>query len=259
MKKIVIAGICLVLALALPGCGQNSASIPSMDNPQDMNNKWGEPASTANTAPEGDVTPDAVSTASPEETETVMPAEAIYRIDGSLLLMERGTEQTVIYDAAEQYPAGWVCGVDSIIVEADGLYLTESGGLADGENGDEYVYRIVRLDFDGGHRMELVSQEYVGFLQVVLYGDKLVYVSDGFDSVMIGWVNQNGTGGDWLDFADYAEQQGVEPEYNNAELYFSGEDLFADIVFFDFDSSDSELVDDTVWIKPDMTVESAVD
>ena len=30
-------------------------------------------------------------------------------------------------------------------------------------------------------------------------------------------------------------------------------------IFFDFNNEESELVDDTVWIKPDMTVESAVD
>ena len=76
---------------------------------------------------------------------------------------------------------------------------------------------------------------------------------------MIGWAYLDGTGRDWLDLSKYAEQAGVEPEYNNAELYFVGEDLFADIVFFDFDNTESELVDNTVWIKPDMTVESAVD
>lgn len=258
MKKHVIIGICVLLALALAGCGQNAATIVTADA-ADTGGKWGEAATPENTPAAADTTPDSVTSAASEDTEAVMPTDAAYRIDGTLLLMEAGADQAAVYDAAEQYPAGWNCGLESFIVGEDALYLTEYGVPTDGENGDEYIYRIVRVDFDGGHRMELVSQEYIGFLQEFLYGDKLVYVSDGFDSVMIGWVYRNGTGGDWLNFSQYAEQKGVEPEYNNAELYFVGDDLFADIVFFDFDNEESELVDDTVWIKPDMTVESAVD
>ena len=259
MKKNVLIGICVLLALALAGCVQNAATIVTVDDTQDAGGKWGEAATPEDTPAEADVTPDVSAAAAPENTETVMPKDVAYRIDGTLLLMEAGTGQAVVYDAAEQYPEGWNCGLESFIMGEDALYLTEHGVPTDGENGDEYIYRIVRIDFDGGHRMELDSQEYIGFLQVFLYGDKLVYVSDGFDSVMIGWVYQNGTGGDWLDFSEYAEQKGVEPEYNNAELYFVGDDLFADIIFFDFDNEESELVDDMVWIKPDMTVESAVD
>ena len=253
MKKHVIIGICVLLALALAGCDQNMAAIVTA-GAADAGGKWGEAATPENTPTEADATPDVSASAAPEDTGNVA-----YRIEGTLLLMEAGTDQAVVYDAVEQYPAGWNCGLDSVIVGDDALYLTENGVPTDTENGDEYIYRIVRIDFDGGHRMELASQEYIGFLQVFLYGDKLVYVSDGFDSVMIGWVYRNGTGGDWLDFSEYAQQTGVEPEYNNAKLYFVGDDLFADIVFFDFNNAESELVDDTIWIKPDMTVESAVD
>ena len=258
MKKHVIISICLMLALALAGCGQNAAAIVTADA-ADTGGKWGEAATPENIQAEAEVTPDPVTSAAPQDTEAAIPEEAAYRIDGTLLLAEAGIDPATVYDAAEQYPAGWNCGLDSFILGEDALYLTEHGVPTDGENGDEYIYRIVRVDFDGGHRMELASQEYVGFLQVFLYGDKLVYVSDGFDSVMIGWVYRDGTGGHWLDLSEYAEQKGIEPEYNNAELYFVSDHLYADIVFFDFDNEESELVDDTVWIKPDMTVESAVD
>jgi hypothetical protein len=259
MKRFAILGVCFVVALALAGCGQ-SPSSPAQ-GAQGSGAAWGD--ATTPTPAVSDAAPVASPTAEATPTPAVSPAEAAYSIEGVQLVMGAGSAKSVIYDAAEQYGSGWKCELDNLVTTGDALYLTEGGWPVsedDVQDDTQGTYRIVRLNRDGSGRQVLYEQEYVGFLQLLPFGERLMFVSDGFDSVGIGWVSLDGSAWDWLDFTEYAAGKGVEPEYNSAELYFVGGDLNADITFFarDADGND-ELVDDTVWIKPDLVIESAVD
>jgi len=255
MKKYAIAGICIILMLALTGCGQNPAALPAESQSDD--NKVRE--MTSSPAQENAIASETSSAESPEASVGFNALEAEdYHIDGTELTVDMGNAQKLIYNASDQFPTGWTCSLGNLIVEDDALYLTE-GGSPEDENADSSAYRIISLDRDGSDRINLYEQEDVGFIQMVSYGDKIVFVSDGFDSVKIGWVDKDRSAQDWVDFSDYAVKQGFEAEYNHAEIYFVGDDLFADMTFFDLDREDGELTDGTVWIKPDMTVQSAVD
>jgi hypothetical protein len=177
-----------------------------------------------------------------------------YVADGPLLYRRSGSEDVVVYSAELFFPTGWDCWVENPVFDDGVLYFTE-GGMT-GSDYESSAHRIIRID--GAGRTVLHTQSVIGYVQLAPYGDYIVFVQDGFDSQQIGWAYKDGSGSGWLDFTDYAAKKGVEPYYIYAELYFADGSLFADVGFFVLDvPADEEIADDTVWIKPDMTVETA--
>ncbi len=254
MKKLISVIICMILALALYGCAGTAANQAAPAGAQETDKAADVQPTEQTTVPEI-----AESGPNPSQTPEPVPANAEYFIDGSSLVMKTDEGQHAIYDARDQFDAGWACDIELLIVEEDALYLTEAGLPAE-EMSEEPLFNIVRLDRSGGSRMVLHTQEYVGLTQMLSYGSRLVFVSDGFDSMNIGWVDKNGGADNWLDVSAYAAENGTEPDYSYAELYIEGENLLADVGFFVLNASGGdEIWDDTIWIKPDMTVESIVD
>lgn len=270
MKRIGRFLICAVTALALAGCtpargeltvtqadetptataavSAETFSAPSETAPAEVTGT----AATASAATTPVTTPMATPDGKPVET---MAADE-YVADGAKLYRKSGGEDILVYSAAPYFPAGWDCWVTLPVYDDGAVYFAE-----DGMQGDEYdssVHRIIRIDDSG--RTVVHTASVIGYTQLVPLGSRIVFVQDGFDSQQIGWAYKDGSGSDWLDFSGYAAARGFEPYYSYAELYFVGDDLFADVGFFVLDATGGdEVTDNTVWIKPDMTVESAVD
>jgi len=237
MKRLVIIGLCAVIALA--GCTQKADTVSPSSTPEvtaDQTVSSTPEVSDATQTPEATPAVTPVVTPSP----TPQPEPVTYAIDGKTIVREQGSDKTVIYNVTDQYPEDWDCGLNSLAVEPEALYFTE---YAQPQNGDflESKYAIVCIGFDGSGRRVLKSEDVIGFLQIAPYGDRIFFVQDGFDSVEIGWVWRDGSGSGWLDLTDYAAHYGVMPYCGYANLYMKGGMLYADILLYgDLDAPDQE-------------------
>ncbi len=188
----------------------------------------------------------------PAPTETVTQRPAVYIIDGTKILKRSDEGSTPIYDASDYFDKGWNCWLDNLVAEGGTIYFTESGMLGDDEENSEH--RIIRLDESG--RKIIDEKRVTGYTQLVPYGNRIVFVQDGFDSQDIGWAYKDGSASAYLDFSEYAARYGVEAYYNGATLSLKDGVLYADIAFFvdDDPETEEEIEDHTVSISEDLEI-----
>jgi hypothetical protein len=182
------------------------------------------------------------------ETQRPKPQPEVYIIDGALIYRQSDEGGAPIYNAAEYFEKGWNCWIENLLAEDGVLYFTEGGIL--GDNEEDSVHRIIRIDEYG--RTVLDEKRVNGYTQLVPYGDRIIFVQDGFDSQDIGWANKDGSASAYLDFSGYAAQYGVEAYYNGATLRLEDGLLYADISFFV--DADPEIADHTVSISKDLEI-----
>ncbi len=183
-------------------------------------------------------------TGKPEKTQQ----PAVYIIDGTKIFRQSDGDNTLIYDASAYFKKGWNCWLDNLVAEDGVIYFTEGGILGDDE--ENSVNRIIRIDEYG--RTVLDEKGVVGYTQLVPYGDRIIFVQDGFDAQDIGWANKDGSASAYLDFSEYAARYGVEAYYNGATLRMKDGVLYADISFFT--DRDPEIEEHTVSISEGLDI-----
>ncbi len=239
MKKLILIVLCVVVTLA--GCVQKAVTLSSSPTPADSAEQTAvsilTPMASVATA-----TPIATPTSTPVVTPspTPQPEPVNYAIDGKTIVRAQGAKQTVIYDVTEQYPGDWDCWLNNLTVEPEALYFTEGGIPRESDGRDEDTeHALIRLGFDGSGRTVLEDHGFVGYLNIVPYGDRIFFREDGFDSAVIGWAWRDGSGSDWLDITDYAAHYDMPPWYDCSALYLKGGMLYADIILYgDYDQAE---------------------
>jgi hypothetical protein len=160
---------------------------------------------------------------------------------------------TVVYDITYDFPNRWDYWISNLAVEPEALYFTEGGYHLDSDPDYEGEYTLARINGDGSGYTVLHTMSAVDYLQIVPYGDKIFFVSDGWDSVAIGWAYRDGSGSGWLDLSDYAANYGADEYWLGAAyLYPSGDALYADITIGLEDESTAE---HTISIGTDLSVQ----
>ncbi len=234
-NRIAMAAAALVLALFLSGCGKTSPKSAPW-----ITDAYKTPG-TETTAP--DIATAPIQTENTEKTRQ----PGVYIIDGTKIYRQYDGDNTLIYDAADHFDKSWNCWLNNLVEEDGVIYFAESGILGDDE--ENSVHRIIRIDEYG--RKVLDEKNVTGYAQLVPYGNRIIFVQDGFDSQDIGWAYKDGSASAYLDFSEYAARYGVE-YCNGATLRFEDGVLYADISFFV--DADPEIEEHTVSISEELEI-----
>jgi hypothetical protein len=157
-------------------------------------------------------------TETPDGTVSAAPtAKAFsYSISNSELIRSEEGEKEAIYDAAPYYDADWTVWLGSFVQDGDALYFAEGAVFSDGvsciceteELGAKYA--VVRTDLDGSNRRVLVEKTVpTGYWDVAVLGDRIFFVDGTDESVTVGYVGKDGSGGGFLDFSASAGMDAV--------------------------------------------------
>jgi hypothetical protein len=227
-KRIIFLMISLLLLLFAAGCIQivlpeprETADAPDSvtDAPEPSDDVSIEPAVT-----------DPPQTDPPATDDPARPEQ--YRVDGVDIIRTTESGEYKVFEFND-WRDGWVYSIEEYIVEPDGVYIMIYGFEKDGNEFESSAYYLygIKPDGTGRNKLKEIAGEF-GYERILPYGDWLLIVEEGGDSVTINYAAKNGTQTGYLDFTDAAAQAGVLPYYNAAELSFENGLLYGNISFF---------------------------
>ncbi len=191
-----------------------------MPEPQDT--AEASDSDTATSEPPDDPVVPAVT--DPPQTDTpVIDGSALpeqYRADGLDIIRTTKSGEHKVFEFND-WQDGWVYTIEEYIVESDGVYIMIYGFEKDGNEFESSAYYLYGIKPDGTVRNKL--KEIVGEFgdeQILPYGNWLLIVEEGGDSVTISYAAKNGSQTGYLDVTGAAAQAGVSPEYNSVKLFF---------------------------------------
>lgn len=222
-KRILFLMISLLLLLFAAGCiqtvvpePQETADVPdSVSNAPEPPDDSIEPAVTDPLVTDGPALPEQ------------------YRADGVDIIRTTESGEYKVFEFND-WQDGWVYGIEEYIVEPDGVYIMIYGFEKDDNEFESSAYYFygIRPDGTGRNKLKEIDGGVFGYTQILPYGDWLLIVEEGGDTLDISYAAKNGTQTGYLDFTDAAAQAGVHPEYNSVDLFVENGLLYGNISFF---------------------------